>query len=202
MSGGEIKVKFHCCFKMGGEQDMFKKLQLGTLVGTMIAQNNSGPFYPKIDLLVLPYMFQSYEHAIRVVDGPVGQQIWGDMPKDAKVHMVKIPLVSFRHIYNTRTPINSIEDFRPLKYRVPEERGDGRHLQGVRFPIRCRLRGRRPLTAVQTGTVDGGDLPIDVIYSQKFHEVAKHVAYTGHFALTPILRRKRSIHEQVERRAA
>ena len=120
LSGGEITVKVHCCFKMGGEQDMFKKLQLGTLDGTMIAQNNSGPFYPKIDLLVLPYMFQNYEHALRVIDGPVGQQIWGDMPKDAKVHMVKIPLVSFRHIYNTRKPINSIEDFKPLKYRVPK----------------------------------------------------------------------------------
>ena len=41
------------------------------------------------------------------------------------------------------------------------------------------------LTAVQTGTVDGGDLPLDVIYTQKFHEVAKHIALTGHFALTP-----------------
>lgn len=185
LSGGEIKVKVHCCFKMGGEQDMFKKLQLGTLDGTMIAQNNSGPFYPKIDLLVLPYMFQSYEHAIRVIDGPVGQQIWGDMPKDAKVHMVKIPLVSFRHIYNTQTPINSIEDFKPLKYRVPKN---------VVMVDTYKAFGSDPvpiawsetLTAVQTGTVDGGDLPIDVIYSQKFHEVAKHVAYTGHFALTPI----------------
>ncbi len=185
MSGGKIKVKVHCCFKMGGEQDMFKKLQLGTLDGTLIAQNNSGPFYPKIDLLVLPYMFQSYEHAIRVVDGPVGEKIWGDMPKDAKVHMVKIPLVSFRHLYNTKTPIKSIDDFKPLKYRVPKN---------VVMVDTYKAFGSDPvpiawsetLTAVQTGTVDGGDLPIDAIYTQKFYEVAKHIAYTGHFALAPV----------------
>ena len=107
------------------------------------------------------------------------------MPKDAKVHMVKIPLVSFRHIYNTRTPINSIEDFKPLRYRVPKN---------VVMVDTYKAFGSDPvpiawsetLTAVQTGTVDGSDLPIDVIYSQKFHEVAKHVAYTGHFALTRI----------------
>jgi TRAP-type C4-dicarboxylate transport system substrate-binding protein len=29
------------------------------------------------------------------------------------------------------------------------------------------------------------NLPIDVIYAQKFYESAKHVAMTGHFALTP-----------------
>jgi tripartite ATP-independent transporter DctP family solute receptor len=184
LTGGEIKVKVHCCFKMGGEQDMFKKLQLGTLDGTLIAQNNAGPFYPKIDLLVLPYMLQSYDHAIKVVDGPVGQKIWGNMPKEAGVHLVKISLVSFRHVYNTKTAINSIKDFAPLKYRVPKN---------VVMVDTYKAFGSDPvpmawsetLTAVQTGTVDGGDLPIDVIYAQKFHEVAKHIAMTGHFALAP-----------------
>lgn len=184
LTGGEVTVKVHCCFKMGGEQDMFKKLQLGTLDGTLIAQNNAGPFYPKIDLLVLPYMLQSLDHAYKIVDGPVGEMIWGDMPKAAGVHMVKISLVSMRHIYNTKKPIESIEDFRPLKYRVPKN---------VVMVDTYKAFGSDPvpmawsetLTAVQTGTVDGGDLPVDVIYSQKFHEVAKHIAMTGHFALTP-----------------
>lgn len=183
-SGGEIKVKNFCCFKMGSEQEMFKKLQLGTLDATIIAQNNAGPFYPKIDLLVLPYMLQNYEHAIEVVDGPVGQAIWEDMPEEAGVHLVKITLVSFRHIYNTKNAIDSIDDFKPLKYRVPKN---------VVMVDTYKAFGSDPvplawsetLTAVQTGTVDGGDLPIDVMYSQKFHEVAKHVALTGHFALAP-----------------
>ena len=129
-------------------------------------------------------MLQSYEHALKVVDGPVGKKIWGDMPKDAGVELVKISLVSFRHIYNTKKAIKSIEDFRPLKYRVPKN---------VVMVDTYKAFGSDPvpmawsetLTAVQTGTVDGGDLPIDVIYSQKFHDVAKHIAMTGHFALAP-----------------
>ncbi len=181
---GALKVKNFCCFKMGGEQEMFKKLQLGTLDATIIAQNNAGPFYPKIDLLVLPYMLQNYEHAIKVVDGPVGKMIWKDMPKEAGVHLINITLVSFRHIYNTKKAIKTIEDFAPLKYRVPKN---------VVMVDTYKAFGSDPvplawsetLTAVQTGTVDGGDLPIDVIYSQKFHEVAKHIALTGHFALAP-----------------
>lgn len=183
-TGGEIRVKVHCCFKMGGEQDMFKKLQLGTLDGTLIAQNNAGPFYPKIDLLVMPYMLQNLDHALKVVDGEAGKKIWGAMPEEAGVHLVKIVLVSFRHIYNSKQAINSIEDFRPLKYRVPKN---------VVMVDTYKAFGSDPvpmawsetLTAVQTGTVDGGDLPLDVIYTQKFHEVAKHIALTGHFALTP-----------------
>ena len=184
LTNKSVRVKNFCCFKMGGEQEMFKKLQLGTLDATIIAQNNAGPFYPKIDLLVLPYMLQNLEHGLKVVDGPVGQMIWKDMPKETGVHLVAITFVSFRHIYNSKKPINNIADFGPLKYRVPKN---------VVMVDTYKAFGSDPvplawsetLTAVQTGTVDGGDLPIDVIYSQKFHEVAKNIAMTGHFALTP-----------------
>lgn len=184
LSGGTIKVRVHCCHKMGSEQEQFKKLQLGTLDGTMIAQNNAGPFYPKIDLLVLPYMIQNFDHAVRVADGPVGQMIWGEMPKEVGVHLVTIPLFSFRHIYNTKQPINNLADFAKMKYRVPKNTvmvDTYTAFGSDPVPIAW----SEALTATQTGTVDGGDLPIDVMYSQKFHDVAKHVAMTGHFVLAP-----------------
>jgi len=184
LSGGNVRVKVHCCHKMGSEQEQFKKLQLGTLDGTMIAQNNAGPFFPKIDLLVLPYMIQNYAHAVKVADGPIGQNIWGSMPKEVGVHLVSIPLFSFRHIYNTKMPINNLADFAKMKYRVPKN---------VVMIDTYKAFGSDPvpiawseaLTATQTGTVDGGDLPLDVIYSQKFHDIAKHIAKTGHFVLAP-----------------
>ena len=150
----------------------------------MIAQNNAGPFYPKIDLFVLPYMLQNYEHAVSVADGPIGQEIWGNMAEEIGVHLVTIPLFSFRHIYNTKMPINNLDDFAKMKYRVPKN---------VVMIDTYKAFGSDPvpiawseaLTATQTGTVDGGDLPIDVFMSQKFHDVAKHVAETGHFTLAP-----------------
>ena len=184
LSGGTVKVKVHCCHKMGSEQEQFKKLQLGTLDGTMIAQNNAGPFYPKIDLLVLPYMIQNYEHAVKVADGPVGQEIWGGMPKEVGVHLVTIPLFSFRHIYNTKQPINNLADFAKMKYRVPKNTvmvDTYKAFGSDPVPIAW----SEALTATQTGTVDGGDLPLDVQYSQKFHDIAKHVAMTGHFVPAP-----------------
>ena len=184
LSGGTVRVRVHCCGKMGSEQEQFKKLQLGTLDGTMIAQNNAGPFYPKIDLLVLPYMIQNYEHAVKIADGPIGEKIWGDMPKEVGVHLAAMPLFSFRNVYNTKMPINSLEDFAKMKYRVPKN---------VVMIDTYKAFGSEPvpiawseaLTATQTGTVDGGDLPMDVFHSQKFHDVAKHMAKTGHFVLAP-----------------
>jgi len=184
LTEGSVKARLFCCLKMGGEQEMFKKLQLGTLDATIIAQNNAGPFYPKLDILTQPYIFQSYEHAEAVVDGPIGQAIWADMPQEAGVHLVAITAIAFRHLYNTKHDIHNLNDFKPLKYRVPKNAVmvDTYKAFGS-DPIP--LAWSETLTAVQTGTVDGGDLTIDVIHSQKFHEVAKHIALTGHFVFTP-----------------
>ena len=129
-------------------------------------------------------MLQNYDHAVAVADGPIGQEIWGNMAEEIGVHLVTILLFSFRHIYNTKMPINNLDDFAKMKYRVPKN---------VVMIDTYKAFGSDPvpiawseaLTATQTGTVDGGDLPIDVMFSQKFHDVAKHVAETGHFTLAP-----------------
>nr|BBD50132.1 TRAP-type C4-dicarboxylate transport system, periplasmic component [Haliea sp. ETY-M] len=184
LTAGSLQVENYCCFKLGGDQELVRKLQLGTLDATIVAQNNVGPFFPKIDLLSLPYILRDHEHAVRVLDGPVGQQLWGDMPEVAGVHVITIAYIAFRHIFNTQRPIATQADFEQLKYRVPRNAVmvDTYKAFGA-DPVP--LAWSETLTAVQTGTVDGGDLPVDVIYSQRFHEVAKHLALTGHFAMTP-----------------
>lgn len=44
-TNGQIQVQTYCCFKMGSEEEMVKKLQLGTLDATIVAQNNVGPAF-------------------------------------------------------------------------------------------------------------------------------------------------------------
>lgn len=182
-SKGEIEVQLFCCFKMGGEQEMFKKLQLGTLDGTIIAQNNAGPFFPLIDLFVLPYIFQSYEHAEKVVDGEIGRRIAKEMLAQTGVHLISIADISFRNIYNSRRPINSIEEVAGLRYRVPKNQvmiSTYKAFGAEPTPIAW----SETFTATQTGVVDGGDSGVYWMKAAKFFEITKHYAVTEHFALT------------------
>ena len=182
-SNGEIEVQLFCCFKMGGEQEMFKKLQLGTLDGTIIAQNNAGPFFPLIDLFVLPYIFQSYEHAEKVVDGEIGERIAEEMLAQTGVHLISIADISFRNIYNSRRPITSIDEVAGLRYRVPKNQVmiDTYKAFGAEpTPIAW----SETFTATQTGIVDGGDSGVYWMKAAKFFEITKHYAVTEHFALT------------------
>lgn len=184
---GEVQVNLFCCFEMGGEQEMFKKLQLGTLDGTIVAQNNVGPFFPLMDLFVLPYIFTGFDHAVAVVDGPIGKQMADQMLADTGVHLISFVDISFRNIYNSKRAIESFDDVGGLRYRVP---------QNVVMIDTYKAFGAEPtpiawsetFTATQTGVVDGGDTPVFWLKAAKFYEITKHYAVTEHFALTsPLL---------------
>ena len=182
MSDGTIKVMKHCCGKMGSEVEMFKKLQLGTLDGAVVATFNISGFYPKIDVLTLPYMFQNYDHALRVVDGPVGEKIWGDMPEKVGTHLLAIPQASFTNLHNSKFPVNSFEDFLKLKLRVPSSAvilDTYKAWGGNPVPISW----NEVPTALQTGMVDGGMQPITTVYYYKFYETSKHIAMTEAFGM-------------------
>lgn len=186
-TGGSVQVQTYCCFKMGSEEEMVKKLQLGTLDATIVAQNNVGPSFRLYDVFTLPYILRDYDHAVKVLEGPVGKALSDKAAKSAGFHIYSSASIAFRDLYNTRRPINSIKDVPGLRYRVPPN------------PVTIatyKAFGADPtplpwgetLTATQTGVVDGGDLDLTGFLINKYAEVAKYVAVTDHFTLiAPIL---------------
>ena len=74
-SGGTVEVKLRCCAQIATEDDAFKALQLGTVDGYFITQNNVSPHWPLMNVFVLPYVFQNKEHLQKVTQGPVGDEI-------------------------------------------------------------------------------------------------------------------------------
>lgn len=184
---GKVQVTTFCCFKMGSEEEMVKKVQLGTLDATIVAQNNVGPAFRLYDVFTLPYVFRDHGHGVRVLTGPIGKQLSEKAAKAAGFHLFSSASMSFRNIYNTKRPIESIKDVPGLRYRVPPN------------PVTIatyKAFGADPtplpwgetLTATQTGVVDGGDLEPTGFMLNKFAEVAKNMAVTEHFTLVaPLL---------------
>jgi len=186
-TNGTVEVKLRCCGQLGTEDGAFKSLQLGTIDAFIITANNISPHFPLIDVFVLPYIFQNAEHVVKVLDGPVGQEIFGKMLQTTKVHYLCYGPVVYRDLYNTKRPINTFEDFGGLKYRVPKN-----NVMIETF----KAFGAEPVplawsetpTALQTGTIDGGDNGTDTIKAMKFYEFAENLAVLEHFAaFSPLL---------------
>ncbi len=190
-SNGSIDVKVRCCTQLATEDEAFKAMQIGTVDMFIITHNNISPHFPLMEAFVLPYVFQSTEHAYKVMDGPIGAEFAGKLEKDTDVHLLTYGYVEYRDFYNSVRPINSIADMKGLKVRTPKNKVMiETHNAFGSSPIP--IPWSETLTALQTGAVAGGDSGASFVKSQKFYEIADNLAVLEHFAFfTPLFASQR-----------
>ena len=180
-SEGSVDVKLRCCAQIATEDDAFKALQLGTVDAYFISQNNVSPHWPMMDVFVLPYIFQNSDHLVKVANGPVGDRIREQIKADTGVHLLTFGGPSYRDFFNSKRPINTIEDMAGLKIRVPKNEVMLATFEAFGAePVP--LAWSETPTALQTGTIDGGDNGTSVIREMKFFEFAENLVVLDHFA--------------------
>ena len=185
-TNGSVSVKIRCCNQISSEDEGFKAMQLGTVDGFFITANNVSPHWPLMDVTVLPYVFQNTDHLERVVDGPVGDFMKERLQADTSVHLLSFGPALYRDFYNSVRPINTMADMDGLKIRVPKNEVMLATFEAFGAnPIP--LAWSETPTALQTGTVDGGDNGTSFIKDMKFFEFEPHLVILEHFvAMAPL----------------
>ena len=186
ISDGNIEVKLRCCNQISSEDEAFKAMQLGTVDGFFITANNVSPHWPLMDVTVLPYIFQNKEHLSRVLDGDVGKMMKEKLQADTSVHLLAFGPALYRDFYNSVRPINTMADMDGLKIRVPKNEVMIATFEAFGAnPVP--LAWSETPTALQTGTVDGGDNGTSFIRDMKFYEFEPHLVILEHFvAFSPL----------------
>ncbi|MGX5651042.1 TRAP transporter substrate-binding protein [Hydrogenophaga borbori] len=163
---------------LGGEREQIEAVQLGTQDLVNTSTGPLGNFVPEVKIVDIPFLFRDYDHARKVMDGPIGQDLSKKMEAKGLVNLAWTEN-GFRHMTNSKRAINQASDAAGLKMRTMENKV---HMDGYKtFGI---LPTPMPFpelfTALQQGTVDGQENPIPVILSSKFSQVQKHLSLTGH----------------------
>ena len=164
--------------QLGGEREMIEAVQLGTQDLVDTSTGPLGNFVPEVKLFDIPFLFRNYDHARKVMDGPIGQDVLKKMQAKGLIGLAWAEN-GFRHMTNNKHPIVHASDAAGLKMRTMENKV---HMAGYKtFGI---LPTPMPFpelfTALQQGTVDGQENPIPVILASKFSQVQKHLSLTGH----------------------
>ncbi|MFY8179343.1 MAG: TRAP transporter substrate-binding protein [Limnohabitans sp.] len=163
---------------LGGEREMIEAVQLGTLDFVNTSTGPVGNFVPEVKIVDIPFLFRDYDHARKVMDGPIGQDILTKFPSKGLIALSWTEN-GFRHMTNNKRAINKPEDASGLKMRTMENKV---HMDGYRaFGIQpTPMAFPEVFGALQQGTVDGQENPIPVILASKFSQVQKHLSLTGH----------------------
>ena len=175
---GRYKCQQFPASALGGEREMIEAVQLGTLDIVNTSTGPVGNFVPEVKIVDIPFLFRDYDHARKVLDGAIGQDILTKFPSKGLVALGWTEN-GFRHMTNNKQPIVKPSDAAGLKMRTMENKV---HMDGYRtFGIQpTPMAFPEVFGALQQGTVDGQENPIPVILASKFSQVQKHLSLTGH----------------------
>ncbi|MCL7945433.1 TRAP transporter substrate-binding protein [Marinobacter sp. ATCH36] len=175
---GEFNVQFYPNHQLGDDTAMLQAMQFGTMDAGVITGTQVGTLEPSFQLNDLPFLYANNAQAHQVLDGEVGQTLLAKLDSKGIVGL-GFPEAGFRHAINNKRPIRTPEDFKGMKLRVqPSDL----------FIASFRAIGANPVpmawsdvfTAVQQGTVDGLEIPLPVIFANKYPEVTDYLSLTSH----------------------
>ena len=177
-TAGRYKCQHYPSAALGGEREMIEAVQLGTQDLVNTSTGPLGNFVPETKIFDIPFLFRDYDHARKVMDGKIGQDVLMAMRSKGLIGLAWGEN-GFRHMTNSKRPINQATDAAGLKMRTMENKV---HMAGYKtFGILPTPMAFPELfTALQQGTVDGQENPIPVILASKFSQVQKHLSLTGH----------------------
>jgi tripartite ATP-independent transporter DctP family solute receptor len=177
-TGGRYKIQNFYAGALGAERESVEGVQLGTLDLTLTSTGPIPNFVPDVAILDIPFLFRDYAQARAVLDGPIGQDMLQKFPPKGIVALAWAEN-GFRHMTNSKRPVNNPDDLKGLKMRTME---NPIHIQAYKqFGILpTPMAFTEVYTALQQGTVDGQENPLSVITSAKLDQVQKNLTLTGH----------------------
>ncbi|WP_232834285.1 TRAP transporter substrate-binding protein [Rhodoferax ferrireducens] len=175
---GQIKFDIFPAGQLGGENEALQKIRLGAIAMGTTAPSNLIKYEKAFAVVIMPYLFDSYEHAHRVLDGPAMSWLAPLAEKQGFVILSNWEW-GFRHVTNNQRPINQPEDMRGLKIRVPPVVQLEDTMKALDAQI-SKIAFKELYMALSQGVVDGQENPLHVIYYNKLYEVQKHLALTQH----------------------
>ncbi|GAB6181371.1 TRAP transporter substrate-binding protein [Desulfotomaculum defluvii] len=172
-SNGKAEVKLFPGGQLGSEQKNVPDVQKGVIEMAMITAGNMTSFSPSIGVYDFPYLFKSRDEAYKVID-TLNDDLNELQIKESGTRTVAWLEQGFRHITNSKRPINSMEDLQGLKIRIPNNKYvvEAFRSWGVE-PVP--MAWDETFNAVQQKVVDGQENPYSSIYQSKMYEVQDYV---------------------------
>lgn len=175
---GRVKVEVYPNSTLYKDKEELEALQLGAVQMLAPSLAKFGPLGVKeFELFDLPYIFPGKNVLYRVTEGPIGKDLLNKLePKGIK------GLAYWDNgfkIMSANKPLHAPADFKGVKMRIQSSKV---------LDAQMRALGANPQVmafsevyqALQTGVVDGTENPPSNLYTQKMHEVQKHVTLSDH----------------------
>ena len=185
--GDRVDVRLYPQAQLGGERDLIEQVRMGTLDMTAPAVSPLALHNSELDVLNLPYLFESEEQLWEIVDGPIGERLAESTLEKAGIKILDWWSTGVRHIFTPDRPLETPADMRGLTIRV---------MENPIFMAAFEALGASPqplpydqvYEALATGVVGAAENDSSGYRGMAFYEVAPYYSLTAHLIIgKPVL---------------
>ena len=177
-TNGAIKTLIYPNNALGSPPEVLEQNILGAVDMSLPTQGQLGKYSKKFNCVMLPFMYNNYAQADKVLDGKFLPWAVPDLDKAGLVFLSNWEW-GFRNLTNSKRPVNHPADVKGLKIRTPPELPTQAAMEALGAVV-ATINFNELQMALKTGVVDGQENPIAVIYSNKIYETQKYLTLTGH----------------------
>lgn len=177
--GDRIRIDYFPNNQLGKESDVVQQVKVGAIDMMITGSSIWATVAPQFGMLDLGYLFDSWDHVARAMDGTAGTKLNEMLQKSTGCSVVTwASHFAPRSVY-TRNPVRSLAELHNVKLRV---------LPTPAFIETFKIMGAIPTPipfgelymAAQTGVVDGFEHDASTVVASKLYEVVKHCWQTEH----------------------
>jgi tripartite ATP-independent transporter DctP family solute receptor len=188
-SDGRYEVQVFANSALGSDPQAISAVRGGSLDICLTGNPFFSGLAPKLNVLDLPFLFETRKHAAAVLDGPIGKGLRKEL-EASNLAAIATWEIGWRNLTNNRRPVATAADVKGLKIRTTPNPAHIRAFQ---------LLGASPTPmafselfgALESGAVDGQENPVTLVLNAKFNEVQKHISLTRHaFTSAPVVMNK------------
>jgi C4-dicarboxylate-binding protein DctP len=177
-TNGRVKVEVYPNSQLFKDKEELEALQLGAVQMLAPSLSKFGPLgLREFEVFDLPYIFPDKESLYRVMDGPVGAGLLKKLEGKGIIGLAYWDN-GFKNM-SANKPVRKVEDFKGLKMRIQSSKVLDAQMRAL-GAIPQAMAFSEVYQALQTGVVDGTENTHSNTYSQKMHEVQKHLTVSDH----------------------
>lgn len=178
LTGGRVKVEVYANSTLYKDKEEMEALQIGAVQMLAPSLAKFGPLgVREFEVFDLPFIFDNADDLHKITTGAVGKQLFAKLETRGVTGLAYWDN-GFKS-FSANKPLKTADDFKGLKMRIQSSKVLEAQMRAVGALPQV-MAFSEVYQALQTGVVDGTENPHSNLFTQKMHEVQKHMTVSDH----------------------
>ena len=193
-SKGRIKVEVYPSSQLGSAKQMNEMVATGQLDFDWTWSGVLESYDKNLGVIVLPYLFRDWDHVWKVMDGPIGQELFKGLEQSG-IKVIGVGLNGLDDFFS-RVPVQHPSDIKGLKVRT-QQAACISEMMSLMGAVVCPMAMGEVYTALQTGAVDGQVQTPTNMVTNKLYEVSKYAVETQFYYMVQCLTMSKKLYDSL-----